>query len=99
MLETVREYGLERLAAKWRRKRHCASDMHAASCTSSRRADQTETNPRQLQLNRLIDDEIHNLRAALAWSMGHDVQAALAADCVPAALVLSDEARLRKESV
>ena len=76
MLETVREYGLERLTldsqATMLREKHARCFLQIAES-----ADQEEINPRKLQLNRFIDDEIHNLRAALDWFKEHDVQAAL----------------------
>ncbi|MFZ1598717.1 MAG: hypothetical protein WAW26_22955, partial [Anaerolineae bacterium] len=76
MLETVREYGLERLAASGEeeamRARHAGYFLQMLE-----NANRMEVNPRRLQQNRLIDDEIHNLRTALAWAMELDVQAAL----------------------
>ncbi|MBK7204422.1 helix-turn-helix domain-containing protein [Candidatus Amarolinea dominans] len=76
MLETMREYGLERLATSGEdatlRARHARCFLRIVD-----NVDQAEINPRKLQLNRLIDDEIHNLRAALDWFKRHDVQAAM----------------------
>jgi len=76
MLETVREYGLERLSESGEeapvQERYARCFLRILD-----KADQTEINPRKLQQNRLIDDEIHNVRAALAWAMERDVQSAL----------------------
>ena len=76
MLETVREYGLEKLASSGEeqllRRQHACCFLRIIN-----NADKAEINPRKLQLNRLIDDEIHNLRATHIWFMEHDVQAAL----------------------
>ncbi|MFZ2617689.1 MAG: hypothetical protein WA077_17005, partial [Anaerolineae bacterium] len=72
----MREYGLERLATSGEdatlRARHARCFLRIVD-----NVDQAEINPRKLQLNRLIDDEIHNLRAALDWFKRHDVQAAM----------------------
>ena len=76
MFETVREYGLEHMARiggeTVLRDRHGRSFLHILET-----ADQSEINPGKPKLNRLIDSEIHNLRAALNWFMQQDAQAAL----------------------
>ena len=76
MLETVREYALERLALS--RQEGALRERHA-SCFLRliEKAEQTGLDPGFIQVRRLIDDDIHNIRAALAWAMQHDVQAAL----------------------
>ena len=76
MLETVREYGLERVALTGE-----IAMLHArhASCYLRiiQEAEVTELHPVHIQLLHQIDDDIHNIRAALAWAKEHDVQAAL----------------------
>ena len=76
MLETVREYGLERVVVNGEenvlRERHAHCFLRIVE-----NADLADTNPRRLQMNRLIDDEINNLRAAYTWFIAHNGQAAL----------------------
>jgi tetratricopeptide (TPR) repeat protein len=76
MLETVREFGLERLA--FNGEDESLRSQHA-SCFLSivDAADKSEVNPRKPRLNRLIDNDIHNVRSALDWFKQHDSQAAL----------------------
>ena len=76
MLETVREYGLERVDVC---DRKVVLQERQARCLMQlvEDADRREINPRKLQLNRLIDADIMNLRAAMAWCIQQDVQAAL----------------------
>jgi len=68
MLETIREYGLERLAASgedtWVRERHAAYYVALAE-----RADQGLGGPGQLGWLRRLEEEHDNLRAALRWSL------------------------------
>ncbi len=76
MLETVHEFGLERLAVHGQdnqlRQRHVSSFLRII-----KNAEQAANDPLKPQLLHRIDDDIHNVRAAIAWSLGHDVQAAL----------------------
>ena len=76
MLETVREFDLERVAVSGQeaalRARHMSCILRLIE-----NAEQAELNIFPIQLRRVIDDEIHNVRAALTWAMEHDVQAAL----------------------
>jgi predicted ATPase/DNA-binding XRE family transcriptional regulator len=76
MLETVREYALERLALADQER--TLRERHASCCLRLiEKAEQTGLDPYFIQVRRLVADEINNLRAALAWAMQHDVQAAL----------------------
>jgi predicted ATPase/DNA-binding XRE family transcriptional regulator len=76
MLETVREFGLERTKLGGQeaelRKRHASCFLELIED-----AEQVDLSPRRLKQGRLIDDDVHNVRAALTWAMQHDVQAAL----------------------
>ncbi|WP_423223906.1 helix-turn-helix domain-containing protein [Candidatus Amarolinea aalborgensis] len=76
LLETVREYALERVVVNGEkdalRERHAHCFLRIVE-----NADLADVSPRRLQVNRLIDDEIHNLRAAYTWFIADDVQAAL----------------------
>ncbi|MGB3219868.1 MAG: tetratricopeptide repeat protein, partial [Anaerolineae bacterium] len=76
MLETVREYGLERVAAGGHesalRARHMRCILQLINYV-----EQTGLDPFGVQLRRLFDDEIHNERAALVWATEHDVEVAL----------------------
>ena len=76
ILETMCEYGLERTILSGReaklRERHASCFLELVEF-----ADKAEVNPRKLNLNRIIDDELHNLRAALEWLKPRDVQATL----------------------
>ena len=76
MLETVREYALEHLALSGQeaelRRRHAGYFLRLIE-----NAEQTDPDPSQFNSFARIDDDIHNVRAALAWTMEHDVQAAL----------------------
>lgn len=76
MLETVREFALEWLVANHKdanlRQRHAYCLLRLIE-----RAEQWGRDPGFIQVRRLVDDETHNMRAALAWAMQHDVQTAL----------------------
>ena len=76
MLETVREYCFEQLAAQGQelamRERHVRCFLRLIEI-----ADQTDLDPAWIRVRRLVGAEMHNMRAALAWAMQHDVQAAL----------------------
>ncbi len=76
MLETVREFGIERLGVSGQynqlRQRHVSSFLRII-----KNAEHASIDPLKLRLLHRIDDDIHNVRAAIAWSSGHDVQAAL----------------------
>ncbi len=76
MLETVREFGLDRLAASGEmeimRARHAGCFL-----TIMENGNAADGNPRRTLQNRLIDDELYNLRSALAWSVQHDEQISL----------------------
>jgi predicted ATPase/DNA-binding XRE family transcriptional regulator len=76
MLETVREYGLERAASSGKdaalRVRHLSCFLQLIE-----RAEHSGPEIGFFQVRYLVDGEIHNVRAALAWAMENDVQAAL----------------------
>jgi non-specific serine/threonine protein kinase len=76
MLETVREYGLERLAASGEdealRARHARGILKLID-----NADRTELDPSWVRVRLLVGAEIHNVRAAWDWARQRDVQAAL----------------------
>ena len=76
MLEIVREFGLERVALSGQeaalRARHVSCFLRLIE-----NAEQADLDPGLILLDRLIDNDIHNVRAALAWSREQDVQAAL----------------------
>ncbi|MBK9232242.1 MAG: XRE family transcriptional regulator [Anaerolineae bacterium] len=76
MLETVREFGLERVALSGQeaalRARHVSCLLRLIE-----HAEQAELNIFPVQLRRVIDDEIHNVRAALAWATEYNAQVAL----------------------
>ncbi|MFZ1238469.1 MAG: tetratricopeptide repeat protein, partial [Anaerolineae bacterium] len=76
MLETVREFGLERVALSGQeaalRARHVSCLLRLIE-----HAEQAELNIFPVQLRRVIDDEIHNMRAALAWATEYNAQVAL----------------------
>lgn len=70
MLETIREFGRERLA---QRGEGNAFARHAAYFTNlAERADRAGNTPEQVIWLRRLATEIHNLRVALAWSLDHD---------------------------
>jgi non-specific serine/threonine protein kinase len=68
LLETIREYALERLdaglAAAAVRRRHCEHYVELAE-----RAAQELWGPRQMSWMRALDEEADNLRAAVDWSL------------------------------
>ncbi|MGB4975203.1 MAG: hypothetical protein WBR35_00505, partial [Anaerolineae bacterium] len=76
MLETVREYGLERVALSGHeaalRARHVSCFLRLID-----EAEQTGLEIGFFQVRYLIDDDIHNVRAALAWTKERDIQGAL----------------------
>jgi predicted ATPase/DNA-binding XRE family transcriptional regulator len=76
MLETVREFGLERLAlsdqVETQQRQHTDCFLRIIE-----RIEQTDADPNCVRLYGRIDDDIHNIRSALAWTEAHDVQAAL----------------------
>ena len=76
MLETVREYGFEQLAAQGQepamRERHVRCFLRLIDI-----ADQTDLDPAWIRVRRLVGADLHNMRAALAWAMKYDVQVAL----------------------
>ena len=76
MLETMREYGLELLAAN---RDETAIRTRHAHCfiRSIGEIERKDLHPVWLQRWNLIDCEIHNIRSALAWTMKHEVQSAL----------------------
>ena len=85
MLETVREYGLERVVASGQevllRERHVDCFLQLIET-----AEHARPNP-DLEIIHLIDDEIHNVRAALAWIMKSERTDSTAADGTLAVLV------------
>ncbi len=76
MLETVREYGLERLAAYGEadeiRRRHAAHFLDVAEGTESELI-----GPNQAGCLDYLESEHPNLRAALAWATDHEPEMAL----------------------
>ena len=76
MLETVREYGLERQTFEGQDVALHA--RHATCCLQLiTKAVQRDPDPGRLLLARLIDDDVHNVRAALVWALERDSQVAL----------------------
>jgi DNA-binding NarL/FixJ family response regulator len=75
MLETLREYGLELLTASDEddraRRRHVDYFLAIAEMSAGWKAEVTD-----VALLRRLDAEHNNLRAALAWSLEHDLEAA-----------------------
>jgi len=75
-LETVREYALERLALSG-----CEAGLlarHAGYFVQLvEQVERADPDPGRIQLHRLLDNDIYDIRAALAWAATHDVQAAL----------------------
>lgn len=76
MLETVREYGLERLDANGEtellRARHAACFVRLVD-----QAERSDPHPTLVLMLCLIDRELHNIHAARAWAVEHDTQTAL----------------------
>ncbi len=72
MLETVREYGLERLAASG--EADSVRDRHAAWCLALAERGEIATwgGPEQTRWLDRLEAELPNLRAALAWCEGID---------------------------
>ena len=76
LLETVREYALERLALSGREAELLA--RHAGYFVQLvENVERIDPDPGRIHLHRLLDNDIYDIRAALAWAMTHDVQAAL----------------------
>ncbi|MGH2616462.1 MAG: ATP-binding protein, partial [Thermomicrobiales bacterium] len=68
MLETLREYGLERLAASG--ETEVTRERHAAWCLAlAERAEPVIVGPRQAEWLDRLEGEHDNLRAALAWTL------------------------------
>jgi predicted ATPase/class 3 adenylate cyclase len=76
MLESIREYGLERLQdvneAEAMRRRHAV-----AYAAFVEQAEGELLGPRQLIWLRRLDAEQDNVRAAIGWALGHDPETAL----------------------
>ena len=71
MLETVREFGLERLAASGEEEQ--ARRRHAAWCLDlAERAERVILGPGQRASVERLEREHPNLREALAWSLAHE---------------------------
>jgi predicted ATPase/DNA-binding CsgD family transcriptional regulator len=76
MLETTREFGLEQLARAG--EEHATRQAHVDWCVAlAERAAAALRGPRQGEWLDRLEDELGNLRAALAWSMEFDQHAAL----------------------
>jgi predicted ATPase/DNA-binding XRE family transcriptional regulator len=76
MLETVREFGLERLALD--ELEATLQGRHAACLLRIiENIEQSDDDPNCFRLYCRIDDDIHNIRSALAWTQAYDVQTAL----------------------
>jgi DNA-binding CsgD family transcriptional regulator len=76
MLETVREFGLERLAAEGEAAE--TQRRHAAwYCALAEAAEPELDGPRQAFWQDRLEIELPNLRAALAWATAHDPDQAL----------------------
>jgi non-specific serine/threonine protein kinase len=74
LLQTVREYGAERLAESG--ERASVARAHAAHFTAlAERAERHERGPEHVEWLERLEADHDNLRAALAWSRGHDVSA------------------------
>ncbi|MFZ1238390.1 MAG: tetratricopeptide repeat protein, partial [Anaerolineae bacterium] len=83
MLETVREFGLERVAMSGQEAALRA--RHANCCLRLiENAERTDFSTFRMHLRLQIDSDIHNLRAAHRWAIEQDSQAAL---LIAAALV------------
>ncbi|HEY7198879.1 MAG TPA: LuxR C-terminal-related transcriptional regulator [Candidatus Dormibacteraeota bacterium] len=77
LLEPVRRYAAERLAQSG--EQPVVAERHAACCLAlARRAEREERGQDQTGWLRRLEMELDNLRAALAWYRGHDVDAWLA---------------------
>jgi predicted ATPase/DNA-binding CsgD family transcriptional regulator len=76
MLETVREFGLERLAASGEETE--VRRLHALAMRElAERAEPHLLGPRERQWDDRLDADLGNLRAALTWSLEHDLETAL----------------------
>jgi predicted ATPase/DNA-binding CsgD family transcriptional regulator len=76
MLETVREYALERLVESWD-SADVAAAYTAYYVALAERIEPKMLGPNEQYLQLLLDAEIGNIRAALAWALEHDAEAAL----------------------
>ena len=76
MLETIREFGCEQLIASGEetmaRRRHAEVFLALAE-----RAEQDLAGPNEREWLEILEADTHNLRAALAWMLDNDVEAAL----------------------
>jgi predicted ATPase/class 3 adenylate cyclase len=85
MLETIREYGLERLIE--RQETDAVAQRHADYYLSlAEQAEPELLGPRQGAWYERLEADLNNLRAALAWSLAHqevEVTARLAASVLP----------------
>ena len=76
MLEMVREYGTERVVvSSWQdalRQRHLNCCLQLI-----KNAELLDIDADHVRVRRMIDDDIYNLRIALAWALEHDIRTAL----------------------
>ena len=77
LLELTREYALEQLPAR-ERKRHCVAVKPTGSVELAKRADEHHGSAEQGRWLVRLDADTDNLRAALAWCSEHEPEGAIA---------------------